>query len=835
MILWLERAEASRWFGTIAIVLFVAGVVAVGSSLALVADSRRLLVRQNDTLLASERLLSSVKDIETSYRGYALTGDGTYLRPLEAAEAALPGQIEALDVGDARRRELSGLIRAKEGFARSVIDARRAGRTQAAERAIMGRIRASVAAIQDRADRRIRAVDGGESFWLAVLGGVAAVGLSLSFLWVVLIGLLRLRRVRIAADRLRLSEERHRKLIESSASIIWTTSSDGGFHGVQRSWANFTGQDPADYEGDGWLDAVHRDDRAATREAWRAAVSRNDLYAVEMRIRRADGAWRTMLARAVPLLRTGTAREWVGTHTDITEERQAQEQLRLAKDAAELANRTKSEFLANMSHELRTPLSAIIGYTELMSEEIAGGCAPDELAPDMAKVEGNARHLLGLINDVLDLSKVESGKMDVFAEDFAVDAMLREMAATVGALVGKKGNTLRLELAPGLGVAHTDLVKVRQVLLNLLSNAAKFTENGTITLHATRESVTEGGDWLHLAVRDSGIGMSADELGKLFQRFSQADVSTTRRFGGTGLGLSLTKAFAEMLGGRVGVESEAGVGSTFTLHLPARYVAPTIAGTGAAETPEGDEDPHWDLVLVIDDDADQRVLITRVLRREKFRVQVAADGLSGLAEAHRLRPRAILLDVLMPGIDGWSVLTALKSDPALSAIPVVMVTSVDQRSLAASLGAADYVMKPVKWDRLGQVVNRFRTPQQGRILLVEDEFATRLDLRTALEADGWAVSDAGDGAEALRMAAAAAPTMVLLDLSMPVMDGFGFLEALRRTPGCADVPVVVLTARELSREDRQRLRGASQILNRGDVSLRDLAERLHRVAEVPGV
>ena len=486
-----------------------------------------------------------------------------------------------------------------------------------------------------------------------------------------------------------------------------------------------------------------------------------------------------------------------------------------------------------MSHELRTPLSAIIGYSEMMLEEIEDSGDGAGLAPDMRKIEGNARHLLGLINDVLDLSKVESGKMEVYTEDFEVDTVLRDIATTVGSLVVKKGNRLELQLAPDLGHMHSDLTKVRQILLNLLSNAAKFTEGGTITLSATRQIEAGYVDQIVFRISDTGIGMSEEQLVKLFQRFQQADASTTRKFGGTGLGLSLTKAFVDMLEGAVDVESGLGRGTTFTVTLPATFDARPSEHAGSVETVAAEEgDKTHDLVLVIDDDESQRLLMTRFLHREGFRVITAADGQTGLERAREAKPSAILLDVMMPGIDGWSVLSALKADPDLAVIPVVMVTFVEQRSLAASLGAADYVLKPVRWDRFKVVVDRFRA-QKGGVLVIEDDQDTRQRIRTFLERDNWIVTEAENGRQGLERLVVSKPEVILLDLTMPVMDGFEFLQQLRSTPIGADIPVIVLTARDLTRDDRRRLAGASQVLNKGDISLQALAKRLHRLAEPP--
>ncbi len=420
----------------------------------------------------------------------------------------------------------------------------------------------------------------------------------------------------------------------------------------------------------------------------------------------------------------------------------AKEEADAARTAAEDANKAKSAFLANMSHELRTPLSAVIGYSEMLEEEVEELGQATMLA-DLGKIKSNAKHLLSLINDVLDLSKVEANKMDMFLEKLDVVGFVTEAASTVDSLVRRRGNTLVLDVAADAGAMRTDIVKLRQCLFNLLSNAAKFTENGRITLAVRREALP-GGDWLTFAVRDTGIGMTPEQLARLFQRFTQADETTTRQFGGTGLGLALSRAFAQLLGGDVAVDSTHGQGTCFTLRLPAE---PEGATATAAE-------PPWtvpvdrDLVLVIDDEAAQRELMTRFLERRGYAVLTAANGRAGLELARMALPRVILLDVMMPEMDGWSVLAALKQDEATTAIPVVMVSFVADLAMTEALGAADALPKPVDWAKLEATLEQLRGPG-GHALVVDDDSDMRQRLRTVLERGGWSVTEADNGVRAL--------------------------------------------------------------------------------------
>ena len=505
-----------------------------------------------------------------------------------------------------------------------------------------------------------------------------------------------------------------------------------------------------------------------------------------------------------------------------------------AKEEADAANRSKSLFLANMSHELRTPLNAIIGYSELLAED-AHDAGDESSIPDLRKISSAGQHLLGLINEVLDLSKIEAGKMELHLEEVDVGAILYDVIATVRPLAEKNGNQLGLD-ATAMGVAQTDVTKLRQILFNLLGNAAKFTERGSILLHARRRYEGDA-ECMVFEVEDTGIGMTEEQQQRVFTPFTQAEASTTRKYGGTGLGLALSRHFAQMLGGEIMMRSEAGVGTTFTVRLPVEAAA--RAGveepTPLAAESVPDDAPR---VLVIDDDPAACDVIGRMLARQHLRAVSAANGIDGLRLARETRPDLILLDVLMPGTDGWNVLAQLKADPALASIPVVMVSVAGQQVMGQSLGAADFLIKPVQSDSLLRTLGAhlgLRAPPKS-LLVIDDDASARDVLRRQMGRQGWRVVEAADGAEGLARVREEIPALVLLDLMMPRMDGFAFLAALREIDGASSIPVIVVTAKELSRVERQELAArAGKVMAKGSYASGELEEEVRRALAAAGV
>jgi signal transduction histidine kinase/CheY-like chemotaxis protein len=498
-----------------------------------------------------------------------------------------------------------------------------------------------------------------------------------------------------------------------------------------------------------------------------------------------------------------------------------------ARAAADAANKAKSQFLANMSHELRTPMNAVIGYSEMLEEE-AEDQGLDDLIPDLQKIRSAGNHLLQLINDVLDLSKIEADKIELYPESLDIRQLLMDMEATAKPLVVKNANRFEHEQLNELGEAFVDQTKLRQVVLNLLSNAAKFTNHGLVRVTAER-SRQGNTDWLVVSVNDSGIGMTEEQLESVFDPFSQADASTTREYGGTGLGLSISRKFCELMGGTLTAQSEKGTGSTFTLRIPTgtQPSVPGQVGPGLTSGVPGEKEAAC--VLVIDDDVHVRDLMQRLLSREGYNVIVASNGEQGVELAREARPDVITLDVLMPGQDGWSVLNQLKADPDLANIPVVMQSILDESNKAFMLGASEYLTKPIQRSEIIDVVRRLQNQNNRRALVVEDDINAQTLVAEWLKGDGWEVYTAKNGLEGLQTFLKVEPGLIILDLMMPAMDGFEFLEQVRLQPKATDASVIVVTAKDLNAEDLERLNGGvKRIIQKGNHKTDDILKEIKR-------
>jgi PAS domain S-box-containing protein len=593
-------------------------------------------------------------------------------------------------------------------------------------------------------------------------------------------------------DKLILCNSRYRELFASHADMMVSGTS---FETILRTAVKRGLIKDAEGRTDAWIEE---------RIARHRAASETHVQ------HRSDGRWIQVSERKTA---SGGV---VAIYADITELKQHEAELAAARDAADEANRTKSSFLAKMSHELRTPLNAIIGYSEILQEDAAEKDDRQSI-DDLQKIESAGRHLLGLINNILDLSKIEAGKMDVFIEAIDIQALLEEVLSIVKPLADRGENVIKVFCPADIGSFRSDQTKVKQCLLNLLSNASKFTSKGTLTVSVARE----GDSQVCFRVSDTGIGMTKEQVGRLFQAFSQSDVSTTKRFGGTGLGLAITKHFCTMLGGDVTVESTPGMGSTFIIRFLDQGGAPAAIEPSAPVAADGRA-----TVLVVDDDPTVLSLLAKTLEKEGYRVISARNGVEALALAREHRPQAITLDVLMPRMDGWGTLKELKADAKLREIPVIMVTVLNERGMAIPLGAADYMTKPVDRQRLTAILRDHCVGgSSASILIVEDDLPTREALRRSLASMGYTAHEALNGRSGLEwLANHPVPSLILLDLMMPEMDGFEFLRELRQRPALADVPVIVVTAKELTADDLRILSGQTdRIIAKDQSYLTELA------------
>ena len=529
------------------------------------------------------------------------------------------------------------------------------------------------------------------------------------------------------------------------------------------------------------------------------------------------------------------------------------EDLVQARDEALQANNSKSKFLANMSHELRTPLNAIIGYSEILAED-AIEAGNEVIIRDLAKIRSSGKHLLALINGILDLSKIEAGKMELYPEEFKVEMIISELVATMQPLLMQNKNNFEIKCPENAGLLYTDHTKLRQVMFNLLSNANKFTHNGNISLDVERKELG-GGDFIIFSVTDNGIGIAKEKMPDLFQAFSQADVSTTKEYGGTGLGLVISRHFCNMMGGDINVDSEEGRGSCFKIILPADVSKRTTMGLlSIAEDEKGlamvdpeiirftatsEEEKKYierrsyvSKVLVIDDDPVAVDLMARFLAREGFRTRVALNGKDGIKMAREMKPDVITLDIMMPEMDGWSVLGILKHDPELKDIPVIVLTMVDDRTRGFALGAKEYLTKPFDRVELTELLKGCVQQEEGpqTVLVVDDSLEVRNAARSILEKNGWKVAEAENGLEALVYLKNEEPALILLDLVMPVMDGFELIMNIRKHGAWRKIPVIVMTSKKMSLAEGKDIdECVKYVFNKGAFGLNDLFNEVNNL------
>ena len=498
-----------------------------------------------------------------------------------------------------------------------------------------------------------------------------------------------------------------------------------------------------------------------------------------------------------------------------------------ARDEARDASDQKTKFFANMSHELRTPLNAILGYGEMLYEDCED-LGYDDLLPDLKKITSSGTHLLSLINNILDLSKIEAGKMELFVTSFEVENMIQTIKDVSEPLAAKNDNGFVINLDGAMGSMSQDETKLRQCITNFLSNGFKFTKNGTVTLDVKSRMIDDV-EFIDFAVIDTGAGMSPEGVAKVFEEYTQAERSTSANYGGTGLGLPISKKFAEMMGGDVVVTSEEGVGSTFTMSVPRECPEYSEDEVDANVINLDDQD---NLVVLVDDDVAMHDLIKRTISKLNLTLLGATNSEKGMELIREIKPKLILLDVLMPGRDGWSLLKECKTDQDLKSIPVIMISQLNQSNLASSLGANDYLTKPIDRAHFINTVKRVlgNETQDHKVLVIDDDKDVRELLSRLLKDAGYRAIDARDGKEGLERTKDE-PSLIILDLEMPRMDGFEFLDNyIKDVPKDKRAPVLVFSGKDLTevQEDllKERVVG---LVKKDDVSMENLSKMIQGI------
>lgn len=518
---------------------------------------------------------------------------------------------------------------------------------------------------------------------------------------------------------------------------------------------------------------------------------------------------------------------------DLVKERtstleQAYDDLKVARDEAIRATKVKSEFLAKMSHELRTPLNSIIGFTGIIKDGLAGPVS-DEQAKQLAMVYESATHLLNLINDILDISKVEAGKTELHYESFNLENIFDEVKNVISPLLTSKDkNNIKLvyNLDCQSNHIYSDKGKIRQILLNLLSNAIKFTHKGTVSLTCRLEDSN-----LYFVVEDTGIGIPEDKQAHIFETFHQVDNSTVRSHEGTGLGLAITKQFIELMGGTISLQSKKNFGTKFEVCIPVKEIKITAEEQLKNIFPENNkvsstlakEENH---ILVIDDDEHTLELMRNYLQKEGYQVTTLSDSRQAVTKVKEIKPLAVTLDVQMPELDGWAILAALKNDNQTSSVPVIMISMQDKKNLGLSLGAVDFLQKPIEPKQLAALLDNISIDNKD-VLIIEDRKPDAEMLEIMLNKDGYQVRHASDGVQGLEMIANRQPALILLDLMMPHMSGFEVIQRLRAKKETIGIPIIVVSAKHLTEAEAEYLsENVEKVLVKGELTKNDMLDEV---------